>query len=60
MVLWTAQKPELAAASRDPEDYNPKLRMLETILLNILNKHQASRVTAVQSRHEFSVIILTR
>ena len=34
--------PELETASADTEDYNPKLQMLEDILLTMIDKNQAS------------------
>ena len=34
--------PELHAACDDAEDYNPKLMMLEDILLAVIEKNQAS------------------
>ena len=34
--------PELRTACDDPKDYNPKLIMLEDILLGVVEKNQAS------------------
>ena len=48
MLVWklvvcsSDRLPELRRACGDPEDYNPKLIMLEDILLGVVEKNQAS------------------
>lgn len=49
MVVLSVHKTELQKACCDPDDYNPKLHMLESILLDILDKYQASCVAAIHS-----------
>ena len=38
--LLAAQEALLDRASTDPQDFNPKLHMLEDLLLTMIDKHQ--------------------
>ena len=47
-VVLSEHLPALESACKDSEDYNPKLQMLEDILLTMIDKNQASYHLAEQ------------